>query len=82
MANGTSRSGGDHRQPGCKVASSASTPPRSRVSERSARSAAATFSTAGQSGAYAYLGAGYGSSGWMGLANGEYRFKGQMDEVA
>ncbi|MFI6463124.1 LamG-like jellyroll fold domain-containing protein [Streptomyces sp. NPDC050538] len=31
---------------------------------------------------YAYLGAGYGSSGWMGLASGEYHFKGQMDEVA
>ncbi|MGW0576254.1 LamG-like jellyroll fold domain-containing protein [Streptomyces sp. NPDC002920] len=35
-----------------------------------------------QSRDYAYLGAGYGSSGWMGLASGEYRFKGQMDEVA
>ncbi|MEU3086606.1 LamG-like jellyroll fold domain-containing protein [Streptomyces massasporeus] len=35
-----------------------------------------------QSREYAYLGAGYGSSGWMGLASGEYRFKGQMDEVA
>ncbi|MEU0411504.1 LamG-like jellyroll fold domain-containing protein [Streptomyces griseorubiginosus] len=35
-----------------------------------------------QSRDYAYLGAGYGSSGWMGLAEGEYRFKGQMDEVA
>ncbi|MFD5014867.1 LamG-like jellyroll fold domain-containing protein [Streptomyces chartreusis] len=35
-----------------------------------------------QSRDYAYLGAGYGSTGWMGLANGEYRFKGQMDEVA
>ncbi|MEY2247454.1 LamG-like jellyroll fold domain-containing protein [Streptomyces sp. BF23-18] len=35
-----------------------------------------------QSRDYAYLGAGYGSSGWMGLANAEYRFKGQMDEVA
>ncbi|WP_228044363.1 LamG-like jellyroll fold domain-containing protein [Streptomyces ferrugineus] len=35
-----------------------------------------------QSRDHAYLGAGYGSSGWMGLASGEYRFKGQMDEVA
>ncbi|WP_434099529.1 LamG-like jellyroll fold domain-containing protein [Streptomyces sviceus] len=35
-----------------------------------------------QSRDYAYLGAGYGSTGWMGLASGEYRFKGQMDEVA
>ncbi|WP_324788812.1 LamG domain-containing protein [Streptomyces sp. H51] len=35
-----------------------------------------------QSRDYAYLGAGYGSSGWMGLAEGEYRFAGQMDEVA
>ncbi|MEU3890796.1 LamG-like jellyroll fold domain-containing protein [Streptomyces sp. NPDC029041] len=35
-----------------------------------------------QSGDYAYLGGGYGSSGWMGLASGTYRFKGQMDEVA
>ncbi|MEU8932882.1 LamG-like jellyroll fold domain-containing protein [Streptomyces sp. NPDC048409] len=35
-----------------------------------------------QSRDYAYLGAGYGSSGWMGLPEGEYRFKGQMDEVA
>ncbi|MEU0586502.1 LamG-like jellyroll fold domain-containing protein [Streptomyces sp. NPDC006132] len=35
-----------------------------------------------QSREYAYLGAGYGSSGWMGLASGDYRFKGQMDEVA
>ncbi|WP_323139334.1 LamG-like jellyroll fold domain-containing protein [Streptomyces sp. NBC_01549] len=35
-----------------------------------------------QSGDYAYLGAGYGSSGWMGLASGEYHFKGQMDEAA
>ncbi|MEV7439461.1 LamG-like jellyroll fold domain-containing protein [Streptomyces griseoviridis] len=35
-----------------------------------------------QSRDYAYLGAGYGSSGWMGLANAEYHFKGQMDEVA
>ncbi|ELS55655.1 LamG-like jellyroll fold domain-containing protein [Streptomyces viridochromogenes] len=35
-----------------------------------------------QSRTFAYLGAGYGSTGWMGLANGEYRFKGQMDEVA
>ncbi|MGW4022511.1 LamG-like jellyroll fold domain-containing protein [Streptomyces sp. NPDC005009] len=35
-----------------------------------------------QSRDYAYLGAGYGSSGWMGLASGEYRFTGQMDEVA
>ncbi|PAZ11830.1 laminin G [Streptomyces sp. SA15] len=35
-----------------------------------------------QSRTYAYLGGGYGSSGWMGLAAGEYRFKGQMDEVA
>ncbi|MFD9326656.1 LamG-like jellyroll fold domain-containing protein [Streptomyces sp. NPDC060065] len=31
---------------------------------------------------YAYLGAGWGSSGWMGLASGEYHFKGQLDEVA
>ncbi|MFD8736556.1 LamG-like jellyroll fold domain-containing protein [Streptomyces sp. NPDC059618] len=35
-----------------------------------------------QSRDYAYLGAGYGSTGWMGLANAEYHFKGQMDEVA
>ncbi|MFC8360260.1 LamG-like jellyroll fold domain-containing protein [Streptomyces griseorubiginosus] len=35
-----------------------------------------------QSRDYAHLGAGYGSSGWMGLAEGEYRFTGQMDEVA
>ncbi|MFJ6393879.1 LamG domain-containing protein [Streptomyces sp. NPDC091972] len=35
-----------------------------------------------QSRDYAYLGAGYGSSGWWGLAEGEYRFTGQMDEVA
>ena len=35
-----------------------------------------------QSRDYAYLGAGYGSAGWMGLASAEYRFKGQMDEVA
>ncbi|MEU8847205.1 LamG-like jellyroll fold domain-containing protein [Streptomyces sp. NPDC048564] len=35
-----------------------------------------------QSRTFAYLGAGYGSTGWMGLANGEYRFKGQLDEVA
>lgn len=35
-----------------------------------------------QSRDYAYLGAGYGSAGWMGLAEGEYRFTGQMDEVA
>ncbi len=35
-----------------------------------------------QSRDYAYLGAGYGSSGWMGLAEGDYHFKGQMDEVA
>jgi RHS repeat-associated protein len=35
-----------------------------------------------QSRDYAYLGAGYGSAGWMGLTEGEYRFKGQMDEVA
>lgn len=34
-----------------------------------------------QSRDYAYLGAGYGSSGWMGLAEGDYHFKGQMDEV-
>ncbi|MEV5513909.1 LamG-like jellyroll fold domain-containing protein [Streptomyces flaveolus] len=31
---------------------------------------------------YAYLGGGYASSGWTGLAAGTYRFKGQMDEVA
>ncbi|MFE6417422.1 LamG-like jellyroll fold domain-containing protein [Streptomyces rochei] len=31
---------------------------------------------------YAYLGAGYASVGWNGLAAGTYRFKGQMDEVA
>ncbi|MEU3660967.1 LamG-like jellyroll fold domain-containing protein [Streptomyces sp. NPDC032940] len=31
---------------------------------------------------YAYLGAGYTSGGWNGLAAGTYRFKGQMDEVA
>ncbi|CAM5467433.1 laminin G [Streptomyces canus] len=35
-----------------------------------------------QSRDYAYLGAGHGSAGWMGLADGEYHFKGQMDEVA
>ncbi|MFG3142700.1 LamG-like jellyroll fold domain-containing protein [Streptomyces sp. NPDC048211] len=35
-----------------------------------------------QSRDYAYLGAGYGSSGWMGLTEGDYHFKGQMDEVA
>lgn len=31
---------------------------------------------------YAYLGAGYASVGWNGLAAGTYLFKGQMDEVA
>ncbi|WP_354430197.1 LamG-like jellyroll fold domain-containing protein [Streptomyces sp. FZ201] len=31
---------------------------------------------------YAYLGAGYGSSGWMGVPGGTYYFKGEMDEVA
>ncbi|WP_406354787.1 LamG-like jellyroll fold domain-containing protein [Streptomyces sp. NBC_00658] len=35
-----------------------------------------------QSQGYAYLGAGYASSSWMGLSAAEYRFKGQMDEVA
>ncbi|MFF9283718.1 LamG-like jellyroll fold domain-containing protein [Streptomyces griseosporeus] len=35
-----------------------------------------------QAGDYAYLGGGYASSGWTGLAAGTYRFKGQMDEVA
>ncbi|MEU3791755.1 LamG-like jellyroll fold domain-containing protein [Streptomyces fructofermentans] len=35
-----------------------------------------------QSRDYAYLGAGYASDSWMGLSTGEYRFKGQMDEVA
>lgn len=35
-----------------------------------------------QSRDYAYLGAGHGSSGWMGLENGDYHFKGLMDEVA
>ncbi|MDX3184912.1 DNRLRE domain-containing protein [Streptomyces sp. ME02-7008A-1] len=32
--------------------------------------------------AYAYLGAGYASSGWMGVASGTYRFTGQIDEAA
>ncbi len=31
---------------------------------------------------HAYLGAGYASSGWMGVAAGTYHFTGQMDEVA
>ncbi|MCX4654948.1 DNRLRE domain-containing protein [Streptomyces microflavus] len=31
---------------------------------------------------YAYLGAGYASSGWMGVPGGTYHFTGQMDEVA
>ncbi|WP_317453992.1 LamG-like jellyroll fold domain-containing protein [Streptomyces sp. TRM68416] len=31
---------------------------------------------------YAYLGGGYGSSGWMGVPANTYHFKGQMDEVA
>ncbi|MGW4458869.1 LamG-like jellyroll fold domain-containing protein [Streptomyces albidoflavus] len=32
---------------------------------------------------HAYLGAGYASASWMGVsATGEYRFKGQLDEVA
>ncbi|WP_237693691.1 LamG-like jellyroll fold domain-containing protein, partial [Streptomyces sp. SID2888] len=35
-----------------------------------------------QSRGYAYLGAGYASNSWMGVPNGEYHFKGQMDEVA
>ncbi|WP_326656724.1 LamG-like jellyroll fold domain-containing protein [Streptomyces sp. NBC_00385] len=35
-----------------------------------------------QSRDYAYLGAGYASGSWMGVATGEYHFKGQMDEVA
>ncbi|WEO95811.1 LamG-like jellyroll fold domain-containing protein [Streptomyces sp. FXJ1.172] len=35
-----------------------------------------------QSRDYAYLGGGYGSTGWMGLATGTYRYKGEMDEVA
>ncbi|MEU9171900.1 LamG-like jellyroll fold domain-containing protein [Streptomyces sp. NPDC048420] len=35
-----------------------------------------------QSQGYAYLGAGYASPSWMNLTAGEYRFKGQMDEVA
>ncbi|MFE2064059.1 LamG-like jellyroll fold domain-containing protein [Streptomyces sp. NPDC059467] len=35
-----------------------------------------------QSQGYAYLGAGYTSSSWNGLAAGERRFTGQMDEVA
>jgi RHS repeat-associated protein len=35
-----------------------------------------------QSQGYAYLGAGYASPSWMNLAASEYRFKGQMDEVA
>ncbi|MFF7266473.1 LamG-like jellyroll fold domain-containing protein [Streptomyces sp. NPDC008159] len=37
---------------------------------------------ADQSREYAYLGAGYASDSWMGVATGEYRFAGQMDEVA
>ncbi|UUU25524.1 LamG-like jellyroll fold domain-containing protein [Streptomyces sp. DSM 40750] len=37
---------------------------------------------ADQSRDYAYLGAGYASDSWMGVATGEYRFAGQMDEVA
>ncbi|MFE9989800.1 LamG-like jellyroll fold domain-containing protein [Streptomyces sp. NPDC005381] len=39
-------------------------------------------SVSDQSRQYAYLGAGYASDSWMGVPNGEYRFKGQMDEVA
>ncbi|MFI2205980.1 LamG-like jellyroll fold domain-containing protein [Streptomyces sp. NPDC020192] len=35
-----------------------------------------------QSRDHAYLGGGYGSSGWMGLSSGTYHFKGEMDEVA
>ncbi|MFB7455594.1 LamG-like jellyroll fold domain-containing protein [Streptomyces sp. NPDC056188] len=35
-----------------------------------------------QSGDYAYLGGGYGTSGWMNLPGADYYFKGQMDEVA
>ncbi|MGW1326855.1 LamG-like jellyroll fold domain-containing protein [Streptomyces antibioticus] len=31
---------------------------------------------------YSYVGGGYGSSGWMGLASGTYYLKGQLDEVA
>ncbi|WP_424920067.1 LamG-like jellyroll fold domain-containing protein [Streptomyces sp. wa1064] len=31
---------------------------------------------------YAYLGAGYASSGWMGVPSGTYHFTGQIDEVA
>ncbi|MFJ8802939.1 LamG-like jellyroll fold domain-containing protein [Streptomyces sp. NPDC102487] len=39
-------------------------------------------SVSDQSRQYAYLGAGYASDSWMGVPDGEYRFKGQMDEVA
>ncbi|MCX4589839.1 DNA/RNA non-specific endonuclease [Streptomyces sp. NBC_01549] len=35
-----------------------------------------------QSRDYAYIGGGYGSSGWMGLASGTYYLKGDVDEVA
>ncbi|MCT9112241.1 DNRLRE domain-containing protein [Streptomyces mirabilis] len=35
-----------------------------------------------QSSDYAYIGGGYGSSGWMGLASDTYYFKGNVDEVA
>ncbi|WP_425586304.1 LamG-like jellyroll fold domain-containing protein [Streptomyces sannanensis] len=35
-----------------------------------------------QSRTYTYLGAGYASSGWMGVASGTYYFTGDMDEVA
>ncbi|MFJ9656992.1 LamG-like jellyroll fold domain-containing protein [Streptomyces griseoflavus] len=31
---------------------------------------------------YAYLGAGWGNEGWMGLAGNTYRFQGSMDDVA
>ncbi|MGW7287761.1 LamG-like jellyroll fold domain-containing protein [Streptomyces sp. NPDC054847] len=31
---------------------------------------------------YTYLGAGFGSSGWMGLAEGTYYFSGDLDEAA
>lgn len=32
--------------------------------------------------AYSYLGAGYASSGWMGVPSGTYRFTGRIDEAA
>ncbi|NDK25309.1 DNRLRE domain-containing protein [Streptomyces sp. TR1341] len=35
-----------------------------------------------QSGYHAYIGGGYASTGWMGLASDTYHFKGEMDEVA